>query len=132
MGPTARSQTQAQQEKGTKRANEDGDQSKARKRSHSMCMARKPQKKGFEVTCPADFRQGHSRGTSDQVFWVHIRLGGREYLGVLDTGAIISIVPKKILPRGDLKNIMPTAATRMGNGHVVHSCGHCEVDVPMG
>ena len=26
---------------------------------------------------------------------------------------------------------MPTAAIRMGDGHVVHSCGDCEVDVPM-
>ena len=54
-GPTTRSQTQAQQEQGTKRANEDGDQSNARKRSRFMRMARKLQKKGFEVTCPAEF-----------------------------------------------------------------------------
>ena len=27
---------------------------------------------------------------------------------------------------------MPTAAIRMGDGHVVHSCGYCEVGVPMG
>ena len=66
------------------------------------------------------------------MFWVCIRLGGREYLGVLDTGATISILAKKILPRGDLKNIMPTAAIRMGDGHMVQSCGNCEVDVPMG
>ena len=52
--------------------------------------------------------------------------------GVLDTGATISIVAKIILPRGDLKNIMPTAAIRIGDGHVVHSCGDCEVNVPMG
>ena len=56
----------------------------------------------------------------------------REYLGVLDTGAIISIVAKKTLPLGDLKNVMPTAAIRMGDGHVVHNCGDCEADVPMG
>ena len=66
------------------------------------------------------------------MFWVRIRVGGREDQGVLDTGATISIVAKKILPRGDLKNIMPTAAIRMGDGHVVHSCGDCEVVVPMG
>ena len=66
------------------------------------------------------------------MFWVRIRLGGREYLEVLDTGAAISIVAKKILPCGDLKNIMPTAAIRMGDGHVVHSCGDCEPEVPMG
>ena len=61
-----------------------------------------------------------------------MRLGEREYLGVLDTGATISIVAKNILPRRDLKNTMPTAAIRMGDGHVVHSCGDCEVDVPFG
>ena len=66
------------------------------------------------------------------MFWVRIRLGGREYLGVLDTGGTISIVAKKISPLGDLKNIMPTATIRMGDGHVLHSCGDCEVDVPMG
>ena len=66
------------------------------------------------------------------MFWVRIRLGGREYPGVLDTGATISIVAKEILPGGDPKNIMPTAGIRMGDGHVVHSCGDCEVEVPMG
>ena len=65
------------------------------------------------------------------MYWVRIRFGGRECPGVLDTGATISIVSKKILPRLDLKIIMPTAAIRMGNGHVVHGCGDCAVDVPM-
>ena len=54
-GPTTRSQTQGQQEQGTKRANEVGDESNARKRSRFMRMAWKLQKKGFEVTCPAEF-----------------------------------------------------------------------------
>ena len=65
------------------------------------------------------------------MFWVLIRLGGREYLGVLDTGATISIVAKKTLPCGDLKNILPTGAIRMGDGRVVHSCRNCEVEVFM-
>ena len=38
-GPTTRSQTQAQQEQGSKRANDDGDQSNARKRSRFLRMA---------------------------------------------------------------------------------------------
>ena len=54
-GPTTCCQTQGQQEQVTKRANKDGDQSNARKRSSFMRMARKLQKKGFEVTCPAEF-----------------------------------------------------------------------------
>ena len=73
-----------------------------------------------------------SGGALDLVFWVRIRLGGREYLGVQDTGATISIVAKNMLPRGSLTNTMPTAAIRMGDGHVVHSCGDCNVEVPMG
>ena len=66
------------------------------------------------------------------MFWVRIRLGGREFLGVLDTGATISILAKKTLPRGSLTNTMPTAAIRMGDGHVVHSRGYCEFEVAMG
>ena len=31
-----------------------------------------------------------------------------------------------------LKNTMTTAAIRMGDGHVVHSCGDCEVEVHLG
>ena len=33
----------------------------------------------------------------------------------MDTGDTISIVAKKVLPRRDLKNIMPTAVIRMGD-----------------
>ena len=54
-GPTTRSQTQPQQDQGTKRANEDGDQSNARKCSRFRRITRKLQEKGFEVTCPAEF-----------------------------------------------------------------------------
>ena len=53
-GPTTHSRTQAQQEQGTKRAKEDGDQSNPRKRSRFMRMAWKLQKKEFEVTSPAE------------------------------------------------------------------------------
>ena len=66
------------------------------------------------------------------MFWVRIRLGKREYLGVLDTGVTISIVAKQFLPCGSLKNTMTTADIRIGDGHVVHSCGDCGVEVPMG
>ena len=131
-GPTTRSQTQVQREQGAKREHEGGDDGNAKKRSRFMRMARKLRDKGFEVTCPAEFRRGRSVGALDLVFWVRIRLGGREYLEVLDTGATISIVAKTILPCGSLKNTMTTAAIRMGDGHVVHSCGDCEVEVSMG
>ena len=38
---------------------------------------------------------------------------------------------KKMLPCGSLKNTMSTAAIQIGDAHVVHSCGDCEVEVPM-
>ena len=97
-----------------------------------MRMARKLRNKGFEVTCPAEFGRERCGGAQDLVFRVRIRLGGREYLGVLDTGTTISIVARKISPCGSLKNTMTTATIGMGDGHVVHSCGDCEVEIPMG
>ena len=39
---------------------------------------------------------------------------------------------KKTLPCASLKNTMTTAAIRMGDGHVVHSRGDYEVEVPLG
>ena len=39
---------------------------------------------------------------------------------------------KKTLPCGSLENTLTTTAIRMGDGHVVHSCGDCEVGVPIG
>ena len=66
------------------------------------------------------------------MFWVRICLGNKNYLGVLDTGATISIVARKMLPCAELNNIMPTAAIRIGDSHPVHSCGNCEVNVPIG
>ena len=54
-GPMTRLEPQAQQEQGTMRANEDGDEFNVRKRSCLMRMARKLRKKGFDVTCHAVF-----------------------------------------------------------------------------
>ena len=71
-------------------------------------------------------------GTYGLVFWVRTPLGGQQYLQVLDTGATMSIVAWKMFPHEDLKNIMPTAAIRMGDGHVGDNCVDYEVDVPMG
>ena len=48
------------------------------------------------------------------MLWERIRIGGREYLGVLDTGATISIVAKKISPCGSLKNTMTTRLYKWG------------------
>ena len=59
-------------------------------------------------------------------------LGDVKTPGVLDSRPTISIEAKKKLPRGDRKNITPTAAIRMGDGHVVHTCGDCEIKMPTG
>ena len=54
-GPTTRSQTQAQKEQGAKRGNEDVDESNPHKQSRFMRMAPKLRRKGFDVTCAAEF-----------------------------------------------------------------------------
>ena len=54
-GPMTCSQTQAQQQQGIKCAKEDGDESNARKCCRFMRIAQKLRKRGFDVTCSADF-----------------------------------------------------------------------------
>ena len=83
-GATTCLRTQAQREQGAKREPEGGDDGNAKKRSRSIGMVRKLRNKGFEVTCPAEFPLGRFHWALDLVFWVRIRLGGREYLGVFD------------------------------------------------
>ena len=89
---------------------------------------------GEDITWPDQVAPWGRKASSTRKLKPQIsnRLGGRESHGVLDTGATISIVAKKILPCGSLKNTMTTAAIRMADGYVVHSCGDCEVEVPMG
>ena len=60
-GPTTCSQTQAQQEQGTKRANKDGDQSNARKRSRFMRMAQKTSEEGVGSDLPRGVLTGTLR-----------------------------------------------------------------------
>ena len=57
-----------------------------------MRMVQKLYKQGCDITLLAEFSQGRSGRNTDVVFGVCIRLGGKEYRGVLDTGATISIV----------------------------------------
>ena len=58
--------------------------------------------------------------------WVTRTPGGTGYWGYY------IYCGQETLPRGDLKNIMPTVAICTGDGHVVHSCGDCQVEVPIG
>ena len=53
-------------------------------------------------------------GLTDLVFWIKISIGGKEYLGVLDTRAAISIVAKNILPVGMMQNTIPTVVLQQG------------------
>ena len=53
-------------------------------------------------------------GLTDLVFWITIIIGGKEYLGVLDTRAAISIVAKNILPVGMMQNTIPTVVLQQG------------------
>ena len=96
-----------------------------------MRMVRKRRKKGFGSTLPArSFCRSSARST-DPVFSLRMCLQAKESRGVLDIGATISVVSAKIVPRYGLKRTMSTALFHMGEGHVVHSCGDCEVEVSM-
>ena len=45
------------------------------------------------MTCPAEFRQGRSGGSTDLVFPVRIRLRGRQYLGLLYQSCLLKPFP---------------------------------------
>ena len=61
-----------------------------------MRMARKLQNKGVRGDMFRGILTGTLRWGLDLVFWLRICSGGPEYLGVLDTGATISIAVKKL------------------------------------
>ena len=73
-----------------------------------------------------------SCSANDLVFLVRVTIAGKDYLGVFDTGATISIVPRQILARLSMGTSRPTVAIRMGDGRVAHSVGDCVLEVPMG
>ena len=131
-GPTTRSQTQAQREEGA-RYSRPPSRIRTQNTRYRAPPERPRQNSAGQVTSNPLFRNLRAIFMKRFLFLaLPSSPPSCSGLGVLDTGATISIVAKKTLPCGSLKNTMTTAAIRMGDGHVVHSCGDCEVEVPMG
>ena len=95
-GPTPCSQTQAQQEQGAKHGNEDEEGSNPGKRSCFLRMVRKMRKKRFDVTCPAELREGSSGGSTDLVFWYISVLRDENTWGYWTRGPLYPLWPTKL------------------------------------
>ena len=122
---------QAQQEQGTKRANYDGDHSNSRKPPISCAWRGNCGRRGLKLPAP---RSSDRDAPGDLQIWCSgyvSGLGDGNTSGYWILAPLYLLWPRKLLPPWDLKNSVPTAAIRMGDGHVLHSCGDCEVDVPI-
>ena len=60
-----------------------------------------------------------------------MRIGNQVYKGVLDTGATLSIVARRLLKQGKIRKTK-TVATRVGDGRTIHSLVGVDVTVCLG
>ena len=71
-----------------------------------------------------------SRGAApkkkDLVFWILLKIGDQVFRAVLDTGATLSIVARRLL--NTLRNTK-TVAIRVGDGRTIHSFGKVDVNI---
>ena len=58
----------------------------------------------------------------DSVFCIAVKIGDRVYKAVLDTGAMLSILARRLLKQAKTRKIK-TAAIRVGDGKAMHSVG---------
>ena len=63
------------------------------------------------------------------VFWILVKIGDQRFRTVLDTGATLSIVARRLLKTFN-KN--ETVAIRVGDGRTIRSLGGVDVTIPLG
>ena len=63
------------------------------------------------------------------VFWILVKIGDQAFRAVLDTGATLSIVARRLLKT--LKKTK-TVAIRVGDGRTIHSLGGVDVTICLG
>ena len=63
------------------------------------------------------------------VFWILIKIGDQVFLAVLDTGATLSIVARRLLKTFKKTK---TVAIRVGDGRTIHSFGGVDVTICLG
>ena len=77
---------------------------------------------------PAE-EQGGGSEEEDLVFWIVVRNGDQNFRAVLDTGATLSIVARRLLKTFKKTK---TAAIRLGVGRTIHSLGGVHVSICLG
>ena len=65
------------------------------------------------------------------VFWITVEIGDQVYKAVLDTGATLSIVARRLLKQAKIRKTK-TVAIRVGDGRTIHSLGGVDVTVCLG
>ena len=93
---------------------------------HSKCL----QATGVEVKFPEEGMGGDSED-DDLVFWITVKIGNQVHKAVLDTGATLSIVARRLLKQAKIRKTK-TVAIRVGDGRTIHSLGAVHVTVCLG
>ena len=65
------------------------------------------------------------------VIWITVKIGHQVYKAVLDTGAKLSIVARRLLKQAKIRKTK-TVAIRVGDGRTIHSLGGVDVTVCLG
>ena len=65
------------------------------------------------------------------VFWITVKKGDQVYKAVLDTGATLSIVARRLLKQAKTGKTK-IVAVRVGDGRTIHSLGGVDVTVCLG
>ena len=65
------------------------------------------------------------------VFWITVKKGDQVYKSVLDTGATLSIVARRLLKQAKIRKTK-TVAIRVGDGRTIHSLEGVDVTVCLG
>ena len=65
------------------------------------------------------------------VFWITVKIGDQVHKAVLDTGATLSIVARRLLKDAKIRKTK-TVAIRVGDGRIIHSLGEINVTVCLG
>ena len=91
-------------------------------------MARSLIAAGVDVKFP-DEEYGGGSQEEDLVFWILVKIGDQVFQPVLDTGATLSIVARRLLKT--LKKTK-TVAIRVGGGRTIHFLGGVDVTICLG
>ena len=83
---------------------------------------------GVDVKFPAEEWRGGSE-EEDLVFWILVEIGDQVFRAVLDTGATLSVVARRLLKTFKKTK---TVAIRVGDGRTIHSFGGVHVTICLG